>query len=73
MKFYTSVNGKTLSVSAPNFLGFFNFVAFRIWSLKFKCGSCKSEPIVQHDEVKNYHTCPVCGIINILDKTSYYD
>jgi hypothetical protein len=45
------------------------FTGYRKWTLQFKCGKCKSKPIVQHDEVLNYHVCPVCGEINILNKT----
>ncbi len=62
-----SVKGKTISISFPSFLAM--FTGYRKWTLQFKCGKCKSKPIVQHDEVLNYHVCPVCGEINILNKT----
>ena len=66
-----SVTGKTLSIGAPSLWGMFK--GYRSWTLKFRCGSCKAEPIVQHDEVLNYHKCPVCKEINILTETSWYD
>lgn len=66
-----SVKGKTLSISAPNLWG--AFTGFRKWTLTFLCGSCGANPTVQHDEVKNYHKCPICKETNILKKTSWYD
>jgi DNA-directed RNA polymerase subunit RPC12/RpoP len=68
-----SVKGKSLSISAPNIFGMLDIFSYRKWSLKFKCGNCQAEPIVQHDEIKNYHKCPICGEINILKETSWYD
>lgn len=71
-----SVEGKTINIWAPSAIGLLKAMASitkTIWSLKFKCGSCGAKPIVQHDEDKNYHKCPVCGTINILEETSYYD
>lgn len=65
-----SVKGKVKSIDFPNFFGAFDIFSYRKWTIKFKCGSCGAKSIVQHDEVKNYHKCPVCKTINILDQTS---
>lgn len=70
------VKGKTLDIWAPNAVGFLRaFNPFRgtIWSLRFKCGNCGIKSTVQHDEDKEHHKCPVCGAINTLKETSYYD
>lgn len=66
-----SVNGKTLLIGAPNL--FNTFFSLNVWSLKFKCGDCGSEPTVQHNENRNYHKCPVCGTNNLLEVVSYND
>ena len=68
-----SIKGKTISIGAPSLLGALDIFSYRKWTLEFKCGKCDANPTVQHDEAKNYHKCPVCGEINILDKTSWYD
>ena len=65
-----SFQGKTLSVEFPAAWAALNPFCYRMWSIRFKCGNCGAESTVNHDEVKNYHKCPVCKEINILDKTS---
>jgi hypothetical protein len=62
------IEGKTLWVDAPSVLGFLSaFFRGAVWTIKFKCGNCGAEPTVQHDSDKNYHKCPVCKQVNILD------
>jgi len=70
------VEGRTIDIWAPSAVGFlkaFNPLGGTIWSLKFECGNCGAKPTVQHDEERNYHKCPVCKVVNILEETSYYD
>lgn len=71
-----AAKGKTISISAPNVMGFLralNPFGGAVWTIKFKCGYCGAKPTVQHDEEDCYHDCPVCGARNILDVTSYYE
>lgn len=67
-----SVKGKTISVNAPSAYGFFikglANISSPVWTLKFKCGECGAKPTVQHVQSNNWHKCPVCKTVNILDK-----
>jgi DNA-directed RNA polymerase subunit RPC12/RpoP len=71
-----SVKGKVIDIWAPSAFGFLkamNPFIGAVWSLKFKCGACEVTSTVQHDEEKKHHKCPVCGAINLLKETNYYD
>lgn len=66
-----AIKGKTKWICAPSALGLLRcFTGGRYWTLKFMCGSCGCSSIVQHNDDKDWHKCPVCTAVNILD---YYD
>lgn len=65
------IHGHTITIAYPSFLGLLHLN--RYWELTFICGNCGAKPTVQHDEEKNWHKCPVCKEVNILDVVCYWD
>jgi len=64
-----SVKGTILSKWMPSILSeiISFFSSHDIWEVVFKCGKCNCISTVEKSDKYNYHKCPACGEINILE------